>query len=89
MSLQIQLQMEYLYVRYWKGKMTLYHFAEIKHKLLPITDRALSQTLKTMETRNWVCREVDVKTRPPRSCYTAISTGKIISEAAVSAVTNF
>ena len=68
---------------------SMHHFAEIKYELLPITDRALSQTLKTMETRNWVCREVDVLTRPPRSRYAAISTGKLISEAAASAVTNF
>ncbi len=63
------------------------HFVEIKRELSPITDRALSQSLKTMETRNWVCRHVDDLTRPPRSRYTAVNTGKIISEVAASAVT--
>lgn len=63
------------------------HFVEIKRELSPITDRALSQSLKTMETRNWVCRQVDNLTRPPRSRYSAVSSGKIISEATASAVT--
>lgn len=63
------------------------HFVEIKRELSPITDRALSQSLKTMETRNWVCRQVDDLTRPPRSRYSAVSTGKLINEVTASAVT--
>lgn len=63
------------------------HFVEIKRELVPITDRALSQSLKTMETRNWVRRQVDDRMRPPRSRYSAVSTGKIISQATASAVT--
>lgn len=62
------------------------HFIEIKRDLSPITDRALSQSLKTMETRNWVCRQVDELTRPPRTKYTAVSTGRKISAIAASAV---
>ncbi|WP_333559658.1 winged helix-turn-helix transcriptional regulator [Shimia sp. Alg240-R146] len=63
------------------------HFIEIKRDLSPITDRALSQSLKTMEARQWVCRQVDEFTRPPRSRYLAVSTGGAISEVAASAVT--
>ena len=63
------------------------HFIEIKRDLSPITDRALSQSLKVMEAKHWVCRQVDELTRPPRSRYSAVSTGRVISEAAASAVT--
>jgi len=63
------------------------HFIEIKGDLSPITDRALSQSLKTMETRNWVCRQVDELMRPPRSRYTAVSIGSKISAITASAIT--
>ena len=63
------------------------HFTEIKRDLSPITDRALSQSLKTMETKNWVSRQVDELTRPPRSRYTAVSTGSKISAITASAIT--
>lgn len=63
------------------------HFIEIKRELSPITDRALSQSLKTMEARNWVDRQVDELTRPPRSRYSAVSTGRLLSETTASAVT--
>lgn len=62
------------------------YFIEIKRDLPPITDRALSQSLKTMETRNWVCREVDEFGRPPRSQYSAVSTGRAISAVTASAI---
>ncbi len=63
------------------------HFIELKRDLSPITDRALSQSLKTMEARNWVRRQVDEQTRPPRSRYSAVQTGRKISEVTTSAVT--
>ncbi|MGJ8585058.1 MAG: winged helix-turn-helix transcriptional regulator [Marinosulfonomonas sp.] len=56
------------------------HFNEIKRNLKTITDRALSQSLKTMESRHWVRRSVDDTARPPRSIYCAINTGKTISQ---------
>lgn len=56
------------------------HFNEIKRNLLTITDRALSQSLKTMEDRNWVHRGVNYAARPPRSIYSAINTGGVISK---------
>lgn len=55
------------------------HFNEIKRNLQTITDRALSQSLKSMEVRNWVCRSVDQAARPPRSIYRAVNTGDAIS----------
>ena len=56
------------------------HFNDIKRKLPTITDRALSQSLKSMEIRSWVCRSVDEAARPPRSIYEAVNTGEVISK---------
>lgn len=56
------------------------HFSDIKRNLPTITDRALSQTLKSMEARNWVCRCVDGTARPPKSIYSAVNTGGLISQ---------
>lgn len=56
------------------------HFSDIKRNLNTITDRALSQSLKSMESRNWVHRSVDGSVRPPRSIYSAINTGGLISK---------
>ncbi len=55
------------------------HFNDIKRNLHRVTDRALSQSLKSMETRNWVRRKVDETARPPRSIYSAVNTGRKIS----------
>lgn len=54
-------------------------FSEIRKDLLKITDRALSQSLRTMEDRAWVIRSVDSAARPPRSLYQAVNTGRSIS----------
>lgn len=59
---------------------TASHFSEIKRSLPMITDRALSQSLKSMEARNWVCRSVDGVARPPRSIYSAANRGALISQ---------
>ena len=56
------------------------HFNGIKRSLVTITDRALSQSLRTMEDRNWVRRHVDDAARPPRSIYSAINLGCEISK---------
>jgi DNA-binding HxlR family transcriptional regulator len=56
------------------------HFNDIKRNLRTITDRALSQSLKKMEVRRWVRRNVDVTSRPPRSLYHAVNTGELISQ---------
>ncbi|MEP2532625.1 winged helix-turn-helix transcriptional regulator [Shimia sp.] len=55
------------------------HFSDIKRNLHTITDRALSQSLKSMEVKDWVHRSVDETARPPRSIYRAVNTGGVIS----------
>lgn len=56
------------------------HFNDIKRHLQTITDRALSQSLKSMEMRKWVYRSVDETARPPRSIYRSVNTGETISQ---------
>ncbi len=56
------------------------HFNDIKRSLPAITDRALSQSLRFMENRNWVRRSVNEAARPPRSIYCAVNTGGKISK---------
>ncbi|MBT0956569.1 winged helix-turn-helix transcriptional regulator [Alphaproteobacteria bacterium KMM 3653] len=63
------------------------HFGEIKRSLGSISDRALSQSLKSMEARDWVLREVDGAARPPRSLYCAVNTGEAISNVTAPEVT--
>ena len=58
------------------------YFNDIKRSLTPITDRALSQSLKSMEQRNWVQRRIHDTARPPRTLYQAINLGQEISEIA-------
>ncbi|MCR9214471.1 MAG: winged helix-turn-helix transcriptional regulator [Proteobacteria bacterium] len=55
------------------------HFNDIKRSLPMITDRALSQSLKSMEARHWVQRQISEAARPPRALYRAINRGEIIS----------
>lgn len=62
------------------------HFSDIKRNLQTIGDRALSQSLKTMEAKEWVCRSVDETSRPPRSTYSAINTGELISRITASEI---
>lgn len=56
-------------------------YNQIKMVLPKITDRALSQSLKSMESLEWVRRDVDGAVRPPRSLYRAVNTGDEISQA--------
>jgi len=65
------------------------HFNGIKRNLVTITDRALSQSLRTMEDRNWVCRDVDSAARPPRSIYSAVNLGGEISKITGSEISLF
>lgn len=58
---------------------TPHHFNDIQRALDPITDRALSQTLKSLEECEWVHRNVDNEARPPRPIYSAANTGAEIS----------
>ncbi|WP_420668381.1 winged helix-turn-helix transcriptional regulator [Cribrihabitans neustonicus] len=63
------------------------HFNDIKRNLQTITDRALSQSLKAMEGRNWVRRSIDEASRPPRSLYCAVNTGGLISQVTAPEIT--
>lgn len=65
------------------------HFNDIKRNLRTITDRALSQSLKTMESRHWVRRSVDDTARPPRSIYQAVNTGGLIGSATATEIRHF
>jgi len=56
-------------------------FAEIKRGLGTITDRALSQSLRSMEDMRWIDRTVDHAARPPRPLYSAINHGALIRDA--------
>ncbi|MEP3197378.1 MAG: winged helix-turn-helix transcriptional regulator [Lentilitoribacter sp.] len=56
------------------------HFGGLKNKLLPITDRALSQSLKQLEACSWMQREVDITQRPARSIYHAQGRGSQIGQ---------
>lgn len=62
-------------------------FNVIKRKLPSITDRALSSSLRLMEDRAWVARDVDVEARPPKPLYRATNTGAVISAIAAPEVT--
>ncbi|MEX3010307.1 winged helix-turn-helix transcriptional regulator [Hoeflea sp. TYP-13] len=55
------------------------YFGEIKTQLHPITDRALSQSLKLLETHRWLRRDVETSGRPFRARYQAANTGAEIS----------
>lgn len=57
----------------------LSHFNEIRRNLLTITDRALSQSLRMMEERDWVQRDIDDGARPPRATYHPINTDETIT----------
>lgn len=57
------------------------HFIEIKSELPSVTDRALSQSLTLLQQRDWLRRDVDVLSRPPRPIYQAANTGISISQA--------
>ncbi|WP_218044305.1 winged helix-turn-helix transcriptional regulator [Kiloniella majae] len=54
-------------------------FSEIKRNLSTITDRALSQSLRRMEDRQWIHRRVENTARPPMPIYHSINTGAMIS----------
>ncbi len=55
------------------------HFTGIRRDLGGITDRALSQSLRGLEERDWVRRSVSDAARPPRPVYCAVNAGEAIS----------
>jgi len=56
-------------------------FSELKRELAPITDRALSQSLRDLSGQKWIERSVNVEMRPPRPFYQVINEGERISAA--------
>jgi len=56
-------------------------FSDLRTKLVPITDRALSGALQKLENRNWIRREVITTTRTPFPIYNAINRGHDIARA--------
>lgn len=57
------------------------HFSQIKNDLEIISDRALSLSIKQLQAKHWLSREVDVNVYPPRPLYKAINAGAQISQA--------
>ena len=55
-------------------------YGEVRRVLSPITDRALSQSLQTLERAKWVERQVDVRARPPKPIYQTVGVGLGIAE---------
>ncbi|MEM8731211.1 MAG: winged helix-turn-helix transcriptional regulator [Pseudomonadota bacterium] len=58
------------------------YFGQIKRALPPITDRALSQTLKRLQGQHWLSRTTDTEMHPPRPIYRTDHTGLAIARAA-------
>lgn len=57
------------------------YFSQIKRSLPPITDRALSQSLKHLQSHDWMARDIDTGVHPPRARYHAINTGAALGRA--------
>ena len=56
-------------------------FKDIKTRLVPITDRALSQSLKLLQGQQWLRRSIDPAMCPPRPLYQAANAGLRIGQA--------
>lgn len=56
-------------------------FSALKRDLTPITDRALSKSLRELNGQNWIERSVDVALHPPRPFYHVVNEGAHISRA--------
>lgn len=53
-------------------------YARLRTSLAPITDRALSLSLKDMQNRGWLDREVTTEHMPPQVCYVATGPARIL-----------
>lgn len=56
------------------------YFGEVKAALSPITDRALSLSLKQLDARGWLERDIDPDARPPRARYLSVEAGARIGQ---------
>ncbi len=54
-------------------------FSELKRELNPITDRALSKSLRELNNQNWIERSVNVELHPPRPYYQVVNEGAEIN----------
>jgi len=57
-------------------------FGEIRGELAPITDRALSLSLKQLHAGRWLDRHLDAAAHPPRPLYRAANAGAEIARLA-------
>ncbi|WP_425052636.1 winged helix-turn-helix transcriptional regulator [Psychromarinibacter sp. S121] len=57
------------------------YFGEIRADLSPITDRALSLSLKQLQAHRWLDRHTDTEQHPPRPRYHAANAGQVIGRA--------
>ncbi|MAS15368.1 MAG: transcriptional regulator [Nitratireductor sp.] len=57
------------------------YFSDIRNELAPISDRALSQSLKRLQAQHWLHREIEPAMYPPRPTYQATNVGASISQA--------
>ncbi len=55
-------------------------FSGLSSALAPVTDRALSQSIKLLSQENWLARDVDATQMPPRAYYRAINQGAQINQ---------
>ncbi len=53
-------------------------YGELRSKLRPVTDRALSETLKNLGENNWLERCVDINRSPPSVSYIPLGTGELL-----------
>ena len=53
-------------------------FGELRSALKPVTDRALSQTLKILASQKWVSRSVNAEAAPPEVSYSPCGIGEIL-----------
>ncbi|MDU8943953.1 winged helix-turn-helix transcriptional regulator [Ovoidimarina sediminis] len=56
-------------------------FSTLKTMLTPITDRALSTSLRSLEENAWLRRDIDLSTRRPFPIYRAVNTGHDVAAA--------
>jgi DNA-binding HxlR family transcriptional regulator len=55
------------------------YYNQLKSELPPITDRALSQSLKVLQMHQWIERHIDAMSYPPRTLYQSINNGAMIA----------
>jgi len=58
-------------------------FGALRHALTPITDRALTQTLRNLQDQGWMDRRIDPDARIIRPLYQAANAGQVIGRAVV------